>query len=184
MLPAASDDLIRQHNRLPEDDNSFEPDQNRTILEHEPSAKGKKKKSKKNKVARALTETPLGDMYVSGIGAEGCRLSMQSGVNGAHSSENRQSAVGTYISQESLSFPDPEHLIERHVNPIITSPVLDVFDSLDEPAIGHRLRPRVGAASEVVTRWLIERVEDIQDRRRDNWVHMTFNTCFLMNARH
>lgn len=65
MLPAAPDDIIRQHSRLPEDDSPFAPDQHRTISEHEPSAKGKKKKGKKNKVARAATETPPDDMYVS-----------------------------------------------------------------------------------------------------------------------
>ncbi|KAG0161454.1 hypothetical protein PDIDSM_8988 [Penicillium digitatum] len=129
MLPAASDDLIRQHNRLPEDDNSFEPDQNRTILEHEPSAKGKKKKSKKNKVARALTETPLGDMYVP---TADCLFSDECAPLTPDCMDSLQPSAP--IPEESLSFPDPEHLIERHVNPIITSPVLDVFDSLDEPA--------------------------------------------------
>ncbi|KAF4762421.1 hypothetical protein HAV15_007874 [Penicillium sp. str.  len=106
MLPAASDDLIRQQSRLPEDDSSFAPAQNRTIPEHEPSAKGKKKKGKKNKVARAVTETPPDDIL-------------------------QPSAPPP---EEPLSYPDPEPLIEHHVNPSITSPVLDVLDSFDEPA--------------------------------------------------
>ncbi|KAF9240362.1 hypothetical protein DTO006G1_8202 [Penicillium roqueforti] len=106
MLPAAPDDIIRQHSRLPEDDSPFAPDQHRTISEHEPSAKGKKKKGKKNKVARAATETPPDDI------------------------------IQPYdpLPEEPLSCPDPEPFIERHVNPSITSPVLDVLGSLDEPA--------------------------------------------------
>jgi hypothetical protein len=69
-LPAASDDLIRQHSRLPEDDTPLAPEHNRTIPEHEPSSKGKKKKGKKNKVAKAATETPPDDMYETAVLAD------------------------------------------------------------------------------------------------------------------
>lgn len=65
MPPAAPDDLIRQHSRSLEDDPSIVPEQARTIPEHEPSGKSKKKKSgKKAKAAKAATETPPEDLYV------------------------------------------------------------------------------------------------------------------------
>ncbi|KAJ5207439.1 hypothetical protein N7491_001931 [Penicillium cf. griseofulvum] len=127
MLPAASDDLIRQHSRLPEDDSSFAPDLNQTIPEHEPSGKAKKKKSKKNKVARAATETPPDDMYVS---TGDCLISDECAPLTLDCMHSIQPSAPP---EEPLSYPDPPPLIE-HVNPPITSPVLDVLDSLDEPA--------------------------------------------------
>ncbi|KAJ5498698.1 hypothetical protein N7453_007749 [Penicillium expansum] len=128
MLPAASDDLIRQHSRLPEDDSPFAPDQNRTIPEHEPSAKGKKKKGKKNKVARAVAESPPDDMYVS---TGDCLVSDEHASLTPDCMDSLEPSAPP--PEEPLSFPDPEPLIEHHVNPSITSPVLDVLDSLDEP---------------------------------------------------
>lgn len=65
MPPAAPDDLIRQHSRSLEDDHSSVPDHTRTIPEHEPSGKSKKKKSgKKAKAAKAVTEAPPEDLSV------------------------------------------------------------------------------------------------------------------------
>ncbi|KAJ5411692.1 uncharacterized protein N7487_006051 [Penicillium crustosum] len=129
MLPAASDDLTRQQSRLPEDDSSFTPDQNRAIPEHEPSGKSKKKKGKKNKVAKAVTETPPDDMYVS---TGDCLVSDECVPLTPDCMHSLQPSAPP--PEEPLSYPDPEPLIEHHVNPSITSPVLDVLDSFDEPA--------------------------------------------------
>jgi hypothetical protein len=134
MLPAAPDDLIRQHNRLLEDDTVFTPEQNRIIQENEPISKSKKKKAKKAKAAKTAAETPPDNMYVStgdSLMSEEC----------ARLTPDYMDSIQLFAPppEEPLNYPDPPLCpesppsIEHHVNQSITSPVLDAFDSLEQP---------------------------------------------------
>ncbi|KAJ5746791.1 hypothetical protein N7520_011973 [Penicillium odoratum] len=104
MPPAAPDDLIRQQSRSLEDDTSFSTDQ-RIIPEHESSGKVKKKKnSKKAKAAaRAVTESETPNEVVQ---------------------------PSEPPPLEPSSYPDPP--LEHHVQPTVTSPVLDVLGSMGD----------------------------------------------------
>ncbi|KAJ5474281.1 hypothetical protein N7475_003847 [Penicillium sp. IBT 31633x] len=129
MPPAAPDDLIRQHSRSLEDDSTFIPDQNRTTPDHEPIPKNKKKKNKKNKVAKTVSEIPPDDMYVrTGV----CLFPNECAPLTPDSTDSIEEF--TPSPEEPTTSPKPHPPIEHHVNPSITSPVLDAFDSLDEPA--------------------------------------------------
>ncbi|KAJ5921600.1 hypothetical protein N7454_009074 [Penicillium verhagenii] len=107
MPPAAPDDLIRQQSRSLDDDTSFNTDQNRITLEHESSG-GKSKKKKNSKKAKAATravtevETPSNDVV--------------------------QSPEPSPPEPSSL----PDALLENHVSPTVTSPVLGAIGSMGD----------------------------------------------------
>ncbi|KAJ5787933.1 hypothetical protein N7457_002923 [Penicillium paradoxum] len=129
MPPAAPDDLIRQHSRSLEDDRALTPDPSQTIPEHGPISKGKKKKVKKSKGIKTVHETPPDDMYVS---TGDCLVSNER----APLTYNRMDSIQPFPSslEEPPPCAEPEPPIEHDVAPSISSPALDVFDSLDEPA--------------------------------------------------
>ncbi|KAJ5688569.1 hypothetical protein N7462_002961 [Penicillium macrosclerotiorum] len=121
MPPAAPDDLIRQHSRpLEENPPSLGSGQTPIIPEHESSGgKSKKKKSgKKAKGAKATTETPE-DLY---------DLNEQWHAH----------PTGNHFSGALLLSRSP---LDHHVQPTVTSPVLDALQSIGGSA-DHDLTAR------------------------------------------
>ncbi|CAL5872860.1 uncharacterized protein PFLUO_LOCUS7129 [Penicillium psychrofluorescens] len=125
MPPAAPDDLIRQHSQSPGDDITHATDQNKPTQEHEPSTKTKKKGKggKKNKGAKAATE----DLYAPTMIADDHHHHTADDSGQSRTTPTIQASSPPH---EPASCPDPS--LDHHVNPTISSPVLDALGSLGE----------------------------------------------------